>query len=219
MKLCDTYKNLMFDLDGTLTDSKLGLVNAIEYAVRKIGLPALPEAVVEKFLGPPLFGSFETHCGMDNDTAKIAVSYFREYYADKGIFENEPYEGIEELLKALKASGRKLFVATSKPTVSALKVCAHFAIDPYFTEILGSEMDGSIIEKRDIIGILITRHGLAIGQTLMIGDRENDIAGGRSNGLATVAVGYGYGSDEELARSKATYYAKTINDLRNLLLP
>lgn len=218
MKLCDIYKYLMFDLDGTLTDSKIGLVNAIEYAVKKMGLAPLPDAVVEKFLGPPLFGSFETHCGMDKKTAKAAVSYFREYYADKGIFENEPYEGIEELLIALKASGNSLFIATSKPTISALKVCAHFNIDRYFTEILGSEMDGSIIEKRDIIGILIDRHSLDIRKTLMIGDRENDIAGGRSNGLDTVAVGYGYGSDEELTHAKARYYVKTMSDLRNLLL-
>lgn len=218
MKLCDTYKNIMFDLDGTLTDSKIGLVNAVEYAVRKMGLEPLPSAVVEKFLGPPLFGSFERHCGMDKETARIAVSYFREYYADKGIFENEPYGGVEELLMALKASGYRLFVATSKPTVSALKVCAHFDIDRYFIEILGSEMDGSIIEKRDIIGILMARHGLARSHTLMIGDRENDIAGGRSNGLDTVAVGYGYGSDEELVHAKASYYVKTMSDLKNLLL-
>ncbi|MEL7556291.1 MAG: HAD hydrolase-like protein [bacterium] len=216
--LRDIYDNLLFDLDGTLTDSKPGLVNAIEFAVRKMGLAPLPQAVVEKFLGPPLFGSFEKHCGMDRETARIAVSYFREYYADRGIFENEPYEGIPELLGLLKAAGKRLFVATSKPTVSALQVCAHFGIDGYFAEILGSEMDGSIIEKSDIVGILISRHALGRRESLMIGDRENDIVGGSGNGLDTVAVGYGYGSEEELRHSNATYYAKTISDLGRLLL-
>jgi len=208
----------MFDLDGTLTDSKPGLVNAIEFAVRKMGLAPLPQAVVEKFLGPPLFGSFEKHCGMDRETARIAVSYFREYYADRGIFENEPYEGIPELLGRLKAAGKRLFVATSKPTVSALQVCAHFGIDGYFTEILGSELDGSIIEKHDIVGLLLSRHALDRSRTLMIGDRENDIAGGRKNGLDTAAVGYGYGSEDELRQANASYYVKTMSDLRALLL-
>lgn len=218
MKLRDAYDNLMFDLDGTLTDSKPGLVNAVDYSVRKMGMEPLPRAVVDKFLGPPLFGSFEKHCGMDMASARTAVAYFREYYGDKGIFENEPYAGIRELLGLLKASGKRLYVATSKPTVTALQVCARFDIEGYFEEILGSELDGSIIEKADIIGILISRHRLNRGRTLMIGDRENDIAGGRENNLATVAVGYGYGCEEELSRSGATYYAKTISDLGDLLL-
>lgn len=213
-----TYDSLLFDLDGTLTDSKSGLVNAVNYAVKKIGLAPLPSAVVDLFLGPPLFGSFERHCGMDKETAKTAVSYFREYYTNKGIFENKPYEGIADLLEALEASEKRLFVATSKPTVSALQVCAYFNIDRYFIEILGSELDGSIIEKSDIVGILISRHSLDKGRTLMIGDRENDIEGGRKNGLETVAVGYGYGSEEELRHSNATYYAKTMSDLKKLLL-
>jgi phosphoglycolate phosphatase len=208
----------MFDLDGTLTDSKPGLVNAVEYSVRKMGMDPLPRELVDKFLGPPLFGSFEKHCGMDKESARRAVAYFREYYGAKGIFENKPFGGIAELLERLKASGKRLFVATSKPTTTALQVCSHFDIEGCFEEILGSEMDGSIIEKADIIGILISRHQLDRGRTLMIGDRENDIAGGRENKLATVAVGYGYGSEEELSRSGATYYAKTISDLGNLLL-
>ncbi len=212
------YDNLMFDLDGTLTDSKPGLVKAVEYAVSRMGLEPLPSPVVDKFLGPPLFGSFEKHCGMDGETAKKAVSYFREYYAKKGVFENEPYEGIVELLEACTASGKRLFVATSKPTVTALQVCSYFSIDQYFTEILGSEMDGSIIEKSDIIGILLSRYALDRSRTIMIGDRENDITGGRKNGLDTVAVGYGYGAEGELRQANANYYAKTMSDLKKLLL-
>ncbi|MDD3981003.1 MAG: HAD hydrolase-like protein [Spirochaetia bacterium] len=218
MKVRESYDNLMFDLDGTLTDSKPGLVNAVEYAVRKMGLAPLPSAIVDMFLGPPLFGSFEKYCGMDRETAKAAVSCFREYYAEKGVFENEPFEGVTELLKALKASEKRLFVATSKPTVTALQVCLHFDIDGYFTEILGSELDGSIIEKHDIVGLLLSRHALDRSRTLMIGDRENDIAGGRKNGLDTAAVGYGYGSEDELRQANASYYVKTMSDLRALLL-
>lgn len=213
------YQTILFDLDGTLTDSAPGILNSVRHACRKLQLEMPQEATLRRFLGPPLPASFRDYLHLNEvDTAR-AVNAFREYYPDKGIFENEVYPGIPELLGDLKAAGKTVVMATSKPELFARRIMEHFSLDQYFDAICGATIDETRTDKGDVIAYALQTAGIASTErVVMVGDREHDVKGAARNGLPCIGVVYGYGSAEELRTAGAVTLADTVQDLHTLLL-
>ncbi|MFD0898694.1 HAD-IA family hydrolase [Loigolactobacillus binensis] len=190
---------LFFDLDGTLTDSQVGIVNSIKHSLQQLQLPALDEATLKLFIGPPLLASYQKYCGLSAVAAQQALLAYRDYYTQRGIFENQVYAGIPAALAQLQQNYR-LFITTSKPEKYAQQISDHFALSQYFTAIYGASMDETRAGKSEIIAYAQANTGLTRGeQLLMVGDRENDINGAHDHGLHSIAVTYGFGSQAELA--------------------
>ena len=210
------YDFVLFDLDGTLTDPFLGITNSVIYALEKYGISAEAEEL-KAFIGPPLVDSFREFYGFDEQKAKEAVEVYREYFSVKGIFENQVYPGIPELLKELFEGGEKLLLATSKPEEFARRILDHFDLSRYFYRIGGSRMDGSLVKKEDVIDSVLKTPGLS-GKGAMVGDRKFDILGGKQFGLDTVGVLFGYGSLEELTAAGADRIVSSVEELRTALL-
>lgn len=208
------YSTVLFDLDGTLTDPKMGITKGVQYALAKAGIIVDDLDTLEGFIGPPLPVSFREYYGFSDADAQAAVTAYREYYTVTGLYENLLYGGIAELLELLRAQGRKLVVATSKPTVFSTTIMEHFGIASFFDEIVGSNLDGTLSEKGEIIAHILKRHQLDPEKTVMIGDRKFDIIGARANGVDSIAVGYGYGSEEELMAAEPTHYVESVEKLR-----
>ncbi|MDY3017670.1 MAG: HAD family hydrolase [Blautia sp.] len=194
------YKVILFDLDGTLTESGEGITKSVQYALEKLGQPEPDLKKLEVFVGPPLLQQFMKYAGLDEETAVKAVEYYRERYTDIGIFENEVYPGVEDMLDKLRGKGYILAVASSKPERFVKKVLDHFDLTKYFQEIVGSEMNGGRTSKADVIEEALDRLHMADHreQVVMVGDKEHDVFGARKAGLKCLAVSYGYGSEEEL---------------------
>lgn len=194
------YKVILFDLDGTLTESGEGITKSVQYALEKLGQPEPDLKKLEVFVGPPLLQQFMKYAGLDEKTAVKAVEYYRERYTDIGIFENEVYLGVEDMLDKLRGKGYILAVASSKPERFVKKVLDHFDLTKYFHEIVGSEMNGGRTSKADVIEEALDRLHMADhrDQVVMVGDKEHDVLGARKAGLKCLAVSYGYGSEEEL---------------------
>lgn len=210
------YTTFLFDLDGTLTDPKEGIVNSVIYALRKMGIDEQDHNKLLSFIGPPIQHSFANIYGMNEEQVTDAVTYYREYFKTKGMFENHVYEHIPSVLQDLKDTGKRLFVATSKPTVFAKQILEHFQMAHYFKEIVGSNLDGTRIAKAEIIQhILHTYDGLGKEDVVMVGDREHDIIGARQVGIDSIGVLYGYGSNEELVAAGATHISKDVESLKN----
>ena len=208
-------KYILFDLDGTLTDSGEGITKSVVYALEKFGISEKPENV-KHFVGPPLKENFMRTYNFTEEEAVKAVDIFRERYAPIGIFENYPYDGIKELLKELKEADFILLVATSKPHIHAETVLKKFELYQYFDYILGSELHGSE-NKTEIMKDVLKKAGVKdLKEAIMVGDTVFDIEGARNVGIDVIAVEYGYGKKEELLT--ADYYAETVTDLKNLLL-
>ncbi len=212
------YHTVLFDLDGTLTDSAPGITNSVAYALRKWGIEEKNLDILRKFVGPPLDESFAKYYGFPPEKCWKAIEYYREYYLPKGLYENRVYDGIEELLEWLRGTGRRAVVATSKPEPAAVQVLEYFHLAPYFDVIAGATMDGSRVKKSDVIRYALERAGIqdAAG-VVMVGDRENDIEGAKANGLASIGVLYGYGSREELEEAGALQIAETVEDVRGCI--
>ncbi len=212
------YETILFDLDGTLTDPKEGIINSIEYALRKMGLQEIPELELLKFIGPPIQRSFSEVCGMNEDEVVRAVNFYREYFTKNGMIENKVYSGIPQLLHELKEDGKKLFVATSKPTLFANEILKFFQLDHYFIDIVGSNLDGSRIDKKEIIEWICQKYlQFSDGEIAMVGDRSHDVIGANLNGIESIGVTYGYGTKEELEQVKASYVVGTVEGLRAIL--
>ena len=212
------YHTILFDLDGTLTDSGPGITNSVAYALKKWNIEEKDINVLRKFVGPPLDASFAKYYGFSKEKCVQAIQYYREYYLTKGIYENRVYDGMEELLKWLRDTGRRAIVATSKPEPSAIHVLEYFHMDSYFDIIAGATMDGSRVEKSDVIRYALDRAGIRdLSGVVMVGDRENDIQGAKANGLDSIGVLYGYGSREELEEAGAMQIAETVEDLRRCI--
>jgi phosphoglycolate phosphatase len=154
-KLDKMYDICFFDLDGTIIDSSPGITNSVMYALEKFGIEETEREKLYKFIGPPLTDSFARFYGFDDEKSWKAVEHYREYYQDTGIFECSVYPGFEKSLKALKAAGKRLFVATSKPEVYARRIIEHFDLDQYFEYVAGMELDGGRGSKAEVIGYLI----------------------------------------------------------------
>jgi len=199
---------IYFDLDGTLTDPKLGITRSIQYALSKLDRPPPPEDELTWCIGPPLRASLKTLLGTD-DLAGEALSLYRERFADIGIFENEIYPGIENTLSVLAKSGRRLFVATSKPSVYAERIIDHFKLTAYFERVFGSELDGRRSDKTDLLRYALQTMRVDPSRAIMVGDRSHDMIGARNNGMTAVGVLYGYGNKEELVAAGAHHVCTT----------
>lgn len=216
------YKNILFDVDGTLTDPVLGITNSAMYALSKFGINVSDRTELYKFIGPPLKDSFKNFYGFSEEDSVLAVKYFREVYNVTGLFENEVYEGIPEALAKLKEAGCRLIVATCKPEPIAKSVLEHFGLDKYFEFLAGSTFDGKRIEKADVVAHALTSCGITtpedIENTIMVGDRSHDILGAAANNLDTIAVLYGYGSMKEFQECDAAYIVSTPDGICNICL-
>lgn len=212
------YKHIIFDLDGTLTDPGPGITNSIMYALRKFGIESERHNLY-KFIGPPLRESFSVYYGFDKDQAEQAVVYYREYFSEKGMYENGLYPGISDILAELNHQNRKLYVATSKPQEYSLRILEHFDILKYFDFVSGSNMDGSMSAKSDLIERILPRiKSDEIIETIMIGDRRYDIEGAAHHKIDSAAVLYGYGERAELEDVQPTYLIESTAKLKDLLL-
>ncbi|QWU44957.1 MULTISPECIES: HAD family hydrolase [Bacillus] len=213
------YTTYLFDLDGTLTDPKEGIINSALYALNKMGIEEGNISELDSFIGPPIQQSFAERYNMNEIEVERAVFYFREYLKQNGLLENKVYDGIGALLQKLKDAGNRLFVATSKPTVFAKQVIEHFQLTRYFEGIIGSNLDGTRIKKEEIIAhILQTNENLKKEEIVMIGDRKHDIIGANHNGITSIGVLYGYGSENELIEVSATHIAKDIEELHHFCI-
>lgn len=208
---------LLFDLDGTLTDPMVGITSSVQYALEKFGIHVRYLKELIPFIGPPLAESFQKFYGFSKEDAEKAIQYYREYYAPKGIFENEVYEGIPEMLAHLTEAGFTLLVATSKPTVFARKVLKHFGMEDYFSFVGESELDGSRTKKAEVISYILKTCGIEAKEAIMIGDRRHDIEGGKACGLESVGVLYGYGTEQELTEAGADHIIRTVAELEDYL--
>ena len=208
-------KNILIDLDGTLTDPKVGITTSARYGLEKIGHPISDEINIDWIIGPPLKASLAKILNVEADhvLAEQALMGYRERFAVKGLYENHVFEGVAETLAELKRRGYRLFVATAKPTVYAKQILEHFDLAQYFTDIHGSELNGDRTNKAELIQYILTQQQLQADQCMMVGDREHDIFGARHNGIETIAVSYGYGSQEELEVAQPKYKIDRFNQL------
>lgn len=210
---------LLFDLDGTLTDPALGITRSVQFALRRFGIDEPDLTKLHPFIGPPLLNSFQQFYGMTVEQSREALAAYREYYAVTGIYENEVYDGIPELLRDARRAGYRVIMATSKPEMYACRLMQYFGLMPYFTCIAGADMGEKRANKTAVIQSAMQREGLTDPtQAVMIGDRCFDMEGGRNLGMETIGVMYGYGSEEELRQSGADAIAATVGDLRRLIL-
>ena len=215
-----SYNLCIFDLDGTLTDPKIGITKSFQYALASFGIPEELDNLV-RFIGPPLRDSFRISYGFSDDDTVQAVVKFREYYAETGVFENFVYPDIPDLLQKLKDSGKKLAVATSKATVYARLILEYFYLDGYFEFVSGDEMDGSLTKrgKHDIIRIALDALDPKRKMpAVMIGDRELDIFGARDVGIDSIGNTWGYGSRSELEAAGATWIVDNADEVYNLIV-
>ena len=208
-------KTILFDLDGTLTDSGEGIINCAILALQHFSLPIPERETLRVFVGPPLHETF-IKFGVPADKAAEAVAVYRSRYIPIGMFENAPYTGIRELLEALKSQGHKLYVATSKPEWMAQEILKKFQLDSYFDLICGATMDTSRTEKSQVIAYLLEQTGEA-GHTIMVGDTKYDVLGAAEHGIPTIGVAWGYGIVEDMQLAGAAAIATTTQELLELL--
>lgn len=218
------YQYIFFDLDGTLTDPKEGITKSVAYALEYYGIHVDDLDSLCKFIGPPLKDSFVNFYGFSDDQGVEAVEKYREYFRPYGVYENKVYEGVDRLLSELKACGKTVVLATSKPTVFANTILEHFDLMKYFDVVCGSELDGSRVKKGDVIAYALEQVAKldvmkAFDKSLvvMVGDREHDILGAKENGLDSIGVLYGYGDREEHEAAGADYIVETVTELEELL--
>ena len=213
---------ILFDLDGTLTDPKLGITSSVQYALKAFGIDEPDLDKLEPFIGPPLRDSFMKFYGLDADQAEEAVAKYRERFQDQGIFENQVYNGIPQMLRTLQGKGIHLAVASSKPQVYVERILKHFHIDKYFDVVVGSELDGRRENKNEVIEEALRRlfqgKNIRTDQVYMVGDRSFDVEGARALHVESVGVTYGYGSMEELKSAKADYIVRSVGELEKFLL-
>ena len=213
------FDYLFFDLDGTLTDPALGITNSFKHAIKSFGLEIPSYETLCSFIGPPLPDTFKNHFGFDDAKAAEGVKKYREYFAVKGLLENSVYPGIPELLTTLKAAGKKLVVATSKPEEYSVRIIEHFGLAQYFENVCGSLMDETRSKKDEVIAYAIKRNNISDkSKILMIGDRKHDILGAKKIGLKSCGVLFGYGSREELETAGADFIAQNVPELQKICL-
>lgn len=211
---------VLFDLDGTLTDPREGITRCIAYALERMGLEPPPLEALTFAIGPPLRGSLAQLLGTsDRAAVERALALYRERFADVGLFENTPYQGIHAALDAIRATGASLFVATSKPLVYAARIVSRFGMDAHFVEVHGCELDGTREDKRELLAYLLPRHGIAPEHAVMIGDRDVDMRAARHHGVRGVGALWGYGSAEELRDAGAHVLCESPAHLAASLAP
>lgn len=212
------YNTVLFDLDGTISDSGEGITNSVKYSLKKFGIIETDYEKLKKFVGPPLYASYEKYYGFSHEEAIKAVEYYREYYNAGGIFELRIYDGIIDLLKYLKKSEKKIILATSKPEIYAEKIAKKFGFHELFDNISGALLDGSRIEKDDIIRYALERVGESdISKCIMIGDRSYDVLGAKAFNMDSIGVTWGYGDRDELEAAGATYIVDKAEEIKEII--
>lgn len=210
----NNFKYILFDLDGTLIDSGKGIIKAVKYALKKYGIDETNETLLRTFVGPPLNQQFAECYGFSAEKSMEAVKFFREYYETKGILENEMYAGIDKVLQKLKEQGKFLMVATSKPEKFAHNILAQHDLEKYFDFIGGSLTDGSRVTKIQVLDyVLKTNRIKNLQEVLMIGDTKFDMLGAKHFNLASLAVTYGYGTEEELLAAEPDFTADVPDEI------
>ena len=204
-------KTILFDLDGTLTDSGEGIINCASLALEHFGIPVPDRETMRVFVGPPLDKTFREF-GVPADRTDEAIRIYRSRYIPIGKFENTPYPGIRELLQALRDRGHRLFVATSKPERMSVEILEHFALAEFFTDICGATLDGSRSTTEDVIAYLLSRNG-GEGEIVMVGDTVYDILGAKAHGIPAIGVDWGYGNTQEMIGAGAAAIAHTTEEL------
>ena len=208
------YKYLLFDLDGTLTDPSIGITNSVAYALSKFGINVEDKRTLYKFIGPPLVDAFSEYYGFSKEDSEKATAFYRETFSVKGLFENRVYDGVVEMLEALKNAGKRLIIATSKPEPFTVKILKHFDLLKYFDFVAAATFDASPNSKDKVIAYALQSLDIKDrSEVVMIGDRHHDIDGAKENGIDSIGVLWGFGSREELETADATYIAESIDDL------
>ena len=214
---------ILFDLDGTLTDPKEGITKSVRHALNHYGIQVDDLDILTPFIGPPLTDSYKKYYGFSDEQAWEGVLVYREYFSERGWHENKEYPGIKEMLDALKAAGKVLLVATSKPEEFARKILEHFGMAGYFDFIGGADMGETRVRKADVIRYVLGQYGLdtsmeTLARCVMVGDREHDVLGARECGMDCVGVLYGYGDRQEMDGCRPAWTADTVDELKDLLL-
>lgn len=208
------YNTILFDLDGTLTDSGLGITKAVQYALGQMGYEVPERESLFCFIGPPLHSSFQKYYGMDEATSVEAVRQFRVYYNQMGgILENEVYAGVREMLAGLKATGKRLCIATSKPDAAAKRVMHHFGLDEFVPDIVGGTDDPDRNTKGKVIAYVLREFDIDPATAIMVGDREHDVHGATENGIPCIGITWGYGDREELEDAGAAVIFDTPGEV------
>lgn len=212
-------KYILFDLDGTVTDPMIGITKSVQYALNKFDIKVEDLNELCKFIGPPLKDSFMNFYNFTEEDALNAITYYREYFSTKGLYENTVYENFEDMLISLKEKNKSLIIATSKPTVFAEKILEHFNLKKYFDFIAGSNLDNTRTKKADVISYALEQQGITeVSEIIMIGDREHDVIGAKALNIESIGVLHGYGSYDELSNSGANYIVKDVKELHSLLI-
>jgi len=217
--LNNNFEYILFDLDGTITDSGEGITKSVQYALKSFDILENNLEDLRKFIGPPLKESFKVYYNFDEEKANLALVKYREYYADKGIYENSLYDGIIELLDTLKKNGKIIILATSKPEVYAKQILEYFSIDKYFSFVAGADFEETRVKKGDVIKYALEGAKISdLSKVIMVGDREHDIIGAKENNIKSIGVLYGYGDVIELTQARADYISKSTNELLNIII-
>ena len=212
------YACILFDLDGTLTDSEEGITRCVQYALNHFGIKEDDKEALRRFIGPPLFDSFSQYYHLPEDKAREAVTKYRERYETIGMFENKVYEGITDVLRQLRQDGYTIILATSKPEVYANTILKRFLLAPFFHQVVGATMDGKRDYKIDILKEIMRKNPqYEASQFLMVGDRRYDIEGAKGCHMDSIGVTYGFGTEEELQNAGATYIAKRPEEIVSIV--
>jgi phosphoglycolate phosphatase len=210
--------NILFDLDGTLTDSQEGIVKCIRYSMNKLGQSCLTELELKELIGISLRATFEILLGSHEiSLIEKAVDLYRERYTEIGILENQVYPGVVEVLSTLYDNSYKLYIVTTKPKIFADRIARHFHLDQWFVEIFGTGMDGSFDNKTKHIEFILSHLQLRPEETIMVGDRNEDIVSGKANRLKTIGVTYGYGSRREILDSGPDFICDRPVEILNVI--
>ena len=213
------YQTILFDLDGTLTNSELGITNSVAYALGKFEIEVPDKKALRVFIGPPLQDSFERFYGFSKEECLKAIDHYHEYFSEKGLYENEVYPGVSDLLTSLKQAGKQLIVATSKPEAFSIQILKHFGLYDYFDFVAGATMDRKRSKKSDVIQYALEKNQITdLAHTIMIGDREHDVFGAQAQKLDSIGVLYGFGSRGELETAGATYIVDDVKKLHEILV-
>ncbi|MDO8928470.1 MAG: HAD hydrolase-like protein [Bacteroidota bacterium] len=213
------FSHILFDLDGTLTNPRLGIGNSLKYALRQMQIDGYSSEILERFVGPPLQDGFKNLFGLNERNTNLAVEHFRTYFGEKGLYENEPYSGIAELLEELHLSGKRIYVVTSKLEKYAKMIVRHFEFDRYIDDLQGAEPTGKHSGKGQLIAELMERNRIRPSSSVvMIGDTNYDLIGAKENEISCIAVGYGFGTPESLSACDPDYLVESVDELAELLL-
>lgn len=214
-----TFSHILFDLDGTLTNPRLGIGNSLKFALRQMQIDGYSNEILERFVGPPLQDGFKNLFGLNERNTNLAVEHFRTYFGEKGLYENEPYQGISELLEQLHLSGKHIYVVTSKLEKYAKMIIRHFEFDRYIDDLQGAEASGKHSGKGQLIAELMERNRIRPSSSVvMIGDTHYDLIGAKENEISAIAVGYGFGTPESLCACDPDYMVESVDELADILL-